>query len=188
MNFLKVITEVVGALEAAGIRYATIGGFAMALRGVQRATVDLDFILMLDDLAKADEILRGFGYARAFRSENVSHYLSSDGDWGRIDLLHAFRGPTLGMLRRAEPIEIEPGVTLRVVQIEDIVGLKVQALCNDPSRAENDWHDIRQLVRTAREQDVPLDWDLVADYLKLFGLLDRITELKTHHGTTDQSR
>ncbi len=185
MNFAKVITEVVGALEAARIRYATIGGFAMALRGVQRTTVDLDFILMLEDLARADEILRGFGYERAFRSENVSHYISADGDWGRIDILHAFRGPSLGMLRRADLIEIEPGISLRVVQIEDIVGLKVQALCNDPSRAEGDWHDIRQLVRTAHAQGATLDWDLLGDYLSLFRMLDRLPELKSLHGATD---
>lgn len=188
MNFLKVIREVVGALEGAGVRYATIGGFAMALRGVQRATVDLDFILMLDDLAKADEILRRFGYERAFHSKNVSHYVSSEGDWGRIDLLHAFRGPSLSMLRRADRIEIEAGVSLPVVQIEDIVGLKIQALSNDPSRAENDWHDIRQLVRAAREQDTPLDWALLGDYLTIFGLPGRIADLKTLYGATDQNR
>jgi hypothetical protein len=62
VNFIKVVTQVVGALEQAGVRYATIGGFAMALRGVQRATVDLDFILMLEDLSKADAIFRRFGY------------------------------------------------------------------------------------------------------------------------------
>ena len=50
MNFLKVIDAVCLDLDTAGVRYALIGGFAMALRGVQRATTDLDFILMLQDL------------------------------------------------------------------------------------------------------------------------------------------
>lgn len=186
VNFLKVITDVIGALEAAGVRYATIGGFAMALRGVQRATVDLDFILMLEDLPKADGILRRFGYERAFRSENVSHYISAQQDWGRIDILHAFRGPSLSMLRRAEAIEVEPGVTLKVVQIEDIVGLKIQALINDPSRAEGDWHDIRQLVCTAKERGASLDWDLLGDYLDIFKMSDRLTELKSLYGATDR--
>ncbi len=185
MNFTKVITQVGGALEQAGVRYATIGGFAMALRGVQRATVDLDFILMLEDLTKADAILCRFGYARAFRSENVSHYLSPDRDWGRIDILHAFRGPSLGMLRRADLIQFEPGVALRVVQIEDIIGLKIQALRNDPDRAENDWHDIRLLIRHAREQSASLDWKLLGDYLEIFRLSDRLPELKILHGSPD---
>ena len=44
MNFALVIAEVCGRLDAAHIRYALIGGFAMALRGVQRATMDLDIL------------------------------------------------------------------------------------------------------------------------------------------------
>ena len=84
MDFELVIRKVVGALEAAGVNYALIGGFAMGLRGVQRATMDLDFILMLEDMGKADEILRGFGYERIFHSPDVSQYQSTAGDWGRI--------------------------------------------------------------------------------------------------------
>lgn len=74
MNFELVIRRVVEALETQGIRYALIGGFAMALRGVQRATMDLDFILMLEDMRKADGILREFGYECVHQSPNVSQY------------------------------------------------------------------------------------------------------------------
>jgi predicted nucleotidyltransferase len=185
MDFEKVIQQVIGAMEAAKVRYALIGGFAMALRGVQRATVDLDFILMLDDLEKADAILKTFGYERAFRSENVSHYQSEAMDWGRIDILHAFRGPSLSMLRRADLLAVTPELTLRVVQIEDIIGLKIQALQNDPRRLENDWHDIRLLVHSAAEQKLALDWELIEDYLSLFQMQDRIEELRKCFRETD---
>lgn len=141
MDFARVIEQVCGRLDVAGIRYALIGGFAMALRGVQRATMDLDFILMLEDMGKADAILSEFGYRRDFHSENVSHYRSSDQEWGRIDILHAFRGPALGMLQRAERIPVDASLTLPVVHVEDLVGLKIQALVNDPLRAISDWDD-----------------------------------------------
>ena len=181
MDFTKVITDVVGAMERAGIRYALIGGFAMALRGVQRATMDLDFILALDDLPKAEAILLGHGYKRAFQSENVSHFISPDQQWGRIDILHAFRRPTLGMLERAESIAIEPGLSLRVVHAEDIIGLKIQALVNDRTRAENDWHDIHLLLRAAREQGTTLDWNLLDEYLRIFHLESRLPELRARY-------
>ena len=58
--------------------------------------------------------------------------------WGRIDILHAFRNPSLGMLARAEAVEIEPGLSIRVARVEDIIGLKVQALTNNPARAEGE--------------------------------------------------
>ncbi|MDQ8208993.1 hypothetical protein QEH52_15815 [Coraliomargarita sp. SDUM461003] len=37
MDFAKVIQEVTSQLDAKGIRYALISGFAIALRGVQRS-------------------------------------------------------------------------------------------------------------------------------------------------------
>ena len=185
MDFGKVIAAVVAGLDAAEIRYAAIGGFAMALRGVQRATMDLDFILLLEDLERADGLLTDLGYRRAFRSENVTHYVSPDGDWGRIDILHAFRRPSLGMLNRAERMVVIPGVRLPVVQIEDLIGLKIQALTNDPDRAEGDWHDIRSLLKAARTNGAAIDWELIVDYLGIFHLEARLAELKRCYGETD---
>jgi hypothetical protein len=183
MNFAHVIATLCRQLDAARVRYALIGGFAMALRGVQRATMDLDFILMLDDLKIAHEILIELGYRREFHSENVSHYINPDEAWGRIDVLHAFRGPSLGMLRRAERVPVSAELTLPVVTIEDIIGLKIQAIANDPARAIADWHDIGLLLSTAREQRRALDWELLEDYLRLFQFEDKLSELKLIHGT-----
>jgi len=184
MNFAQVIATLCGRLDAAQVRYALIGGFAMGLRGVQRATMDLDFILMLEDLETAHRILVEDGYRREFHSENVSHYLHPDGSWGRIDILHAFRGPSLGMLRRAERLPVGAQLELPVVVTEDIIGLKVQAIANDPTRALADWHDIGLLVAAAGEQGAALDWELVEDYLRLFHFEGKLPELKSIHGAT----
>lgn len=185
MNFAKVLAELGGRLDAAGVRYALIGGFAMALRGVQRATMDLDFLLMLDDLERADGILLGLGYRREFRSANVSHYAGAEAEWGRVDLLHAFRGPSLGMLGRAERIRVDPGLEIPVAQTEDIVGLKIQALSNDLARALDDWQDILLLVAAAGRTGRAIDWPLVEDYLRLFKLEHKLAELKSAHGPAD---
>ena len=185
MQFVKVLNEVLGRFDSLGIRYALIGGFAMALRGVQRTTVDLDFILMLEDMDNAHEVLESLGYHREFHSENVSHYQSPDTAWGRIDLLHAFRGPTLGMLSRAEPIEISPEIKVKVVHVEDLIGLKIQALVNDPSRSVRDWSDIYMMLEeTGKRRDV-LDWELISDYLAIFDLQDKLSDLKSLYGATD---
>lgn len=182
MNFVHVLATLIRQLDEQKIRYALIGGFAMALRGVQRATMDLDFILMLDDLARADGVLVQLGYRREFHSENVSHYLNPDAAWGRIDILHAFRGPSLGMLRRAARLPVGPDLALPVATIEDIIGLKLQAIANDPARALGDWHDIALLLAAAREQRASLDWELLEDYLRLFHFEARLPELKSLHG------
>jgi hypothetical protein len=184
MNFTEVIATLSRRLDAKRIRYALIGGFAMGLRGVQRATMDLDFILMLDDLATADGILTELGYRREFHSENVSHYINPVDAWGRIDLLHAFRGPSLAMLQRAERLPVVAGATLPVATIEDIIGLKIQALANDPARAFGDWNDIGSLLIAAREQGRAVDWNLLEDYLRLFHFEAKLPDLKSIHGTS----
>jgi hypothetical protein len=69
--------------------------------------------------------------------------------------------------------------------VEDIIGLKVQAIANDPSRAMADWHDIGLLVAAARAQGADLDWELVEDYLRLFAFEAKLPELKTIHGVAD---
>jgi len=185
MNFELVLRRVIGEMNSRGIRYAVIGGFAMALRGAQRATMDLDLVLMLEDMEKADSIIRGFGYERFFHSTNVSQYQSPNQEWGRIDVLHAFRGPTLGMLKRADALPMGEKFKIKVVQIEDIIGLKVQALINNPAREARDWSDIRMILESAGEQGMEVDWELLGDYLELFALGDRVSELRTWHGQTN---
>jgi len=184
MNFAKVLSHVVSDLDAHGVRYALIGGMAMAMHGLQRATLDLDFILLLDDLATADEILRSHGYHREFYSENVSHYLGNTSDLGRIDLLHAFRGPTLGMLDRATRLPWPDSIAVPVVHLEDLIGLKIQALVNDPARQGRDWADILQMVSHSADCSIAIDWELVADYLALFDLGDKLPELTHVYGQT----
>ncbi len=178
MNFLSVIQSVCGELDRADIRYALIGGFAMALRGIQRATADLDFIILMQDLDRCHTILTKHGYRRNFHSDNVSHYISDDAQWGRIDILHAFRSPSLSMLKRADRVELTSDISIPVVQIEDIVGLKIQALVNDPSRATGDWSDIRLLIEAAAREKHRLDWELIGEYLEIFQLSDKQSQLR----------
>jgi hypothetical protein len=89
------------------------------------------------------------------------------------------------MLQRAERLSAGGDLKLPVVTLEDIVGLKVQALVNDPTRAAGDWNDIRLLLEAAREQRLTLDWELLEDYLRLFSLEGRLAELKSIHGATE---
>lgn len=185
MEFGQVIEEMVHKLDEAGIRYAVIGGFAMTLHGIQRATIDLDFILMLEDLERTDGILRKAGYRRAFRSENVSHYLGESAALGRIDILHAFRGPSLSMLARAKRIPVTPQASLPVVAVEDLIGLKVQAARNDALRRASDWTDIRLLVESKANYGGELDWDLLTDYLTIFDQKEKLALLEEWYGAVN---
>lgn len=60
MSFLS---RVGAALESAGVRYALVGGYAVALHGAVRGTVDVDVILAWDarSLRSAEQALRNIG-------------------------------------------------------------------------------------------------------------------------------
>ncbi len=178
MTLLHSISQLVARLDARNINFAVIGGMAMALRGVQRATFDLDFLLMFSDLPAAHATLEVEGYSRIHHSENVSHYENPSSVLVRVDILHAFRGPSLGMLKRAERLSLGTNCHLPVLQIEDIIGLKIQALVNDPARALGDWSDIHRLIAHSAESKRLVNWDLISEYLSIFNLESKLEELK----------
>tara|TARA_Y100000590_G_C15735943_1_gene1018557 strand:+ start:3761 stop:4231 length:471 start_codon:yes stop_codon:yes gene_type:complete len=44
------LLKVLKSLEKQGVQYAVVGGYAVALHGVVRGTVDLDLVLLLDSI------------------------------------------------------------------------------------------------------------------------------------------
>jgi hypothetical protein len=60
MSFLSRVSK---ALDAAGVRYALVGGYAVALHGAVRGTIDIDIVLRwtLRDLEAAETALSNIG-------------------------------------------------------------------------------------------------------------------------------
>lgn len=147
----------------------------MGLWGVARATSDLDFLVDREDLEKVDAVMKKLGYECRFRSENVTQYVSRLRLFGEVDFLHAFRSASIGMLERAEEKEIFGGeLKIKVLKPEDLIGLKLQAVKNNPSRKEMDIADIKALVSAQQE---PLDWPLIRGYAEILGAEDLLKEL-----------
>jgi hypothetical protein len=121
MEFLDTLRNICKPLDRGGVSFALIGGLALAMRGVQRAT--------------------------------------------RID--------------------VGDDLSLPVAAVEDLIGLKIQAAFNDPSRAQADWLDIRRLLEAAAHRGEEPDWSLIADYLEVFEQSERIDDLRGWHGKTD---
>lgn len=167
MDFKLVTQKLLTAFKENDIRYGLIGGYALGLWGVDRSTIDIDFLANRDDMQKVDKIMQGLGYECKYKSENASQYVSPLNIYGEVDFLHAFREASLGMLKRAEEKEISDGsIKIRVLKPEDIIGLKVQAIYNNPSRKQ-DIVDIESLLAV---NGYDIDWILLEKYFNMFDM------------------
>lgn len=179
MDFKTTLTLLIEVFERENIRYALIGGFALGVLGVPRATVDLDFLIEKDDLEKIGRIMKSYSYDCVYQSENVSQFISPVKVFGEVDFLHAFRQISRKMLARAKEIAIFEGKgKIKVLLPEDIIGLKVQSVANNPERISKDYADIEALMDYHKKS---LDWQVVEEYFSLFGLKDKFLELKAKY-------
>jgi predicted nucleotidyltransferase len=177
---LKKLTEEFDRLQ---IRYAAIGGFALGVLGVPRATMDLDFLVHRDNLSKLHDSLTALGYERVFHTGNVSQYRHDDAAWGSVDFIHAFRKVSLSMLERAKSYPAFGGKQrVRAVDPEDVIGLKVQAMSNDPARRAQELNDIERLMSV---YGTKLDWERIREFYGLFGLEEEAKQLQERFGNAE---
>jgi hypothetical protein len=180
VDFERVVKALLVEFDRNQVRYAAIGGFALGVLGHVRATMDLDFLVHRDDLDKLHERLTALDYERFLQTENVTQYRHRDEAWGGVDLIHAFRKPSLAMLERAKSYPVFDGKqTIRAADPEDVIGLKVQAMTNDPERKPQELADIEALMRLHGSK---LDWGRIQEYYDTFGVGDDGKRMKVRFG------
>jgi predicted nucleotidyltransferase len=159
-RLVQQLLALLAALNGQGIRHAAIGGLALVAHGMVRATQDLDFLV--DDAAHSEieRVMKGLGFRCIHSSPDAANYASDD---FRIDFLFARREPTRRLLENARELRVF-GHGLAVVDVEGIIGLKLQALVND-SRRQQDLVDIRGLLAAHRAS---LDLTRLRSYFALF--------------------
>ncbi|MBK5274057.1 MAG: nucleotidyltransferase family protein [Desulfuromonadales bacterium] len=176
MDFKTITSNLLTALGQGRVSYALIGGFAVSLWGYQRATVDMDFLVNRNDMEKVRRIVEGLGYRCIHVSENVTQFVSDDKRFGNLDFLHAFRPASLSMLERAVLKTVfDNEQTIPVILPEDLIGLKIQAINNDPLRTALDMGDIEALMAIFGAE---LDWERIEGYFALFELQKTFEELR----------
>ncbi len=167
--FLEAIDLVRRTADRHGFLVALIGGFALPFHGLRRATGDVDFLIEASGAEPLHDALTTAGYEALHRTADVANYRAADQRRIPIDVLYAKRTPAIAMLKRA--VTPATGVAVRVVDVEGLIGLKLQAMTNDPRRRRQDESDIVALLAA----NLPsLNRDLLGEY---FGLFDARDEL-----------
>ncbi len=90
--------------------------------------------------------------------------------------MHAFREAALGMLARAKSYPIFGGEQeVRVVNPEDVIGLKVQVKEKDHDRRPQEMADIERVMAAYGQR---LDWQRIDEFYQLFDLVDDAKQLR----------
>lgn len=156
----KQLTEVAVTLEQSSVRWALIGGLALAPHKVVRATQDIDVLVDFDRADVVDAAMKKLSYADIHRSSESATYIRGD---ERVDFLYASRPIAQRLLANAIDTATSFG-KLRFVSAEGLIGFKLQGVVNNPRRTQ-DIEDIRALLRANRNT---LNLAEVREYFRLF--------------------
>lgn len=183
MDFEIVLGKLIARFEANKINYALIGGFALGVYGIVRATNDLDFLIEKKYAGWLKKYMLKEDYMIIYESDNVIQFENPDVSFGSIDFLYAFRKPSVEMLKRAVMKKLfNETINMPILIPEDIIGLKVQSLVNNPQRKFFELEDIRNIMQIRRSE---LRWDIIEKHFVLFNLSDLFRELRTAYETSD---
>jgi hypothetical protein len=154
MNFKVTLAELLKRFSAAGVEVVLSGGLALSTMGIFRFTKDIDFVVLQESTDAVDGIMKNLGYEmQNFSSAEIRSYLSPLKVFGQVDFLIARRKYSRDMVKRAVARPILDGeLTVKVLLPEDLIGLKLQALINDPkNRSGVDAPDREQIKPTLRQ-------------------------------------
>jgi hypothetical protein len=133
---------VCGLLNAAGVKYVVVGGFALALHGVVRATKDID-VLIEPTAANAQRTLKALeglnsGIARELDpSEIATRPITIVGDEPRVDILTlAWSVRYADAAPKAERIAID-GVDIPFADLDTLIRTKQTGRFQDNADVES---------------------------------------------------
>jgi len=174
MRLYDTFTYLISLFNKSKVDYALIGGLSLAYWGIGRNTIDIDFLVSSQDILIVKKTIEDMGYSLIYGSEEVIQFQFSDNSRPPIDILIAHRKYSNNMLLRSD-LKYVDDLEVKVLIPEDIIGLKLQAYCNDSSREVQDKADIENLIRNNLDN---IDWEKIEDYYDIFDLMADFHELR----------
>lgn len=180
MELNDVFGVVCRELPAAGVPFLMIGGHAVNFYGYSRATLDVDFMIVSDQLPAVRRIMTDAGFSNVSEHENVVFFNCPESTL-RVDFLKADAGTMRTLLDGAAEVEYG-GWPVRIPALPDLIAMKLFSFyCGASAREDKDFGDV---VHLAVECGLDLEAELkplclkYADGAVFERLKKRITELK----------
>jgi len=168
MKLKEVLRTLIDRFHRQQIDFALSGGLALSTMGIFRFTKDIDFVVDEVSREAIHQIMEGLGYEKQdFSTEEIISYVSPLKVFGQVDFLLARRKYTKAMMGRAKKHPVFDGeFEVKTLLPEDLIGLKIQAIYNDPkNRYLIDAPDIQQILVLHQDK---MDMNLVREYFRVF--------------------
>jgi hypothetical protein len=154
MNVFEEFPKIISAFEDEDLRYALVGGVAMAFHDEPRFTKDIDILLIPEDIAKLEKILSKNGYVESttpwtFKNVDMTlhRYLKiEEKEHLQLDVLTANEKRSKQIIKNALEAESEQGV-VRVATKKDLIWMKKQR------DSDQDKVDIKKLEDDKNEEN-----------------------------------
>ena len=156
MNLVyKALNRVIQCLSDCEVRFALIGGLAVSARSEPRFTRDVDLIVEAKSDTDAERLIhallgRGYGIHAQLEQKTANRLATcrlveqDQPDGVIIDLFFANFGIEDEVLQAASVAEIATGISLPIVQAEDLIALKLLAVSN--RNRPRDSEDVLNLI------------------------------------------
>lgn len=155
------VKEILESLNANGIRYAIIGGLAVAHHAVPRTTKDLDLVILADDVPRVHDLFREH-YVKGTAVARIYDYEGTEFDVQPANLRFQQR-----TVRNAIDGELF-GAQTKIASVRDLLLLKLWAAPERPVYAKQmqDQADIGQLLESHKDEITAADIADMCDELR----------------------
>lgn len=142
-----IIAEACGKTKASII---LIGGYAVGLRGYQRATLDIDFMITDTDYEKLKPAICTAGYREVVRTSVAAKLRAGSENLFDIDFMFVEAETFLGIQKESKA-ETCQGARFLVPKPDHLIALKLHAIKQQPVIRElKDLNDIVELIKANR--------------------------------------
>lgn len=137
---------VLDSLQRQGIRLFLVGGYAVNALGFSRLTDDVDCLIVMDDLHKADALLRTARFSMLRKEKTHARYINPNLEPKVLDVL-LVNGATFEKMWRERGFTSIRGFQFAVPKLQHLFAMKLHAVRGQRHRWGRDLRDIHELLQ-----------------------------------------
>lgn len=166
MGLKEVFNTVTDFFEREHCEYAVIGAFALHAYGYVRATMDIDFVTLIQNQNKIRNYLESLGFETTHCSVAFSNHVHPVGTL-QVDIMYVDGKTGTEIFSSISKCAIFKDAKVPVVAPEHLLAMKLFSASSDPGRTLKDLADVRELIK-----NTSMNKDYIEKTFTKYGLME----------------